>query len=50
MAKRRKKTSKKRSGKSKARKKSNTIPLPILEHRLSKLSRIVAKRGGRMPR
>jgi hypothetical protein len=51
MAKRRKKTSKKtgkkRARKSKARRKTNTIPLPILEHRLSRLSRIVRSRGGK---
>ena len=45
MAKRRRKTSKKRAHKSKARKKSNQIPLPILVKRLKRLSNIVKSRA-----
>lgn len=45
MAKKRRKTSKKRGGKMKRRVKSNQIPLPILVKRLKRLSNIVKSRA-----
>ncbi len=37
---------KNKRGKGKAKPKSNQIPIDVLEKRLGKLNRIVAKRGG----
>ena len=56
MAKTRKGRSKSKGGKrakskrGKGKAKGNRIPLDVLENRLGKLSTIVAKRGGKLPK